>query len=31
MTFVELPFESLSRMSLQSRVDAIGTDSKAKA
>lgn len=26
MTFVELPFESLSRMSLQSRVDAIGTD-----
>ena len=31
MTFVELPFESLSRMSLQSRVDAIGTDTKAKA
>jgi protein-tyrosine-phosphatase/DNA-binding transcriptional ArsR family regulator len=31
MTFVELPFESLSRMSLQSRVDAIGTDSAAKA
>jgi ArsR family transcriptional regulator, arsenate/arsenite/antimonite-responsive transcriptional repressor / arsenate reductase (thioredoxin) len=29
--FVELPFESLSRMSLQSRVDAIGTDNKAKA
>lgn len=25
-TFVELPFESLSRMSLQSRVDDIGTD-----
>lgn len=24
--FVELPFESLSRLSLQSRVDAIGTD-----
>lgn len=31
MAFVELPFESLSRMSLQSRVDAIGTDTKAKA
>ena len=31
MTFVELPFESLSRLSLQSRVDAIGTDSKAEA
>ena len=31
MTFVELPFESLSRMSLQSRVDAIGTETKAKA
>ena len=31
MTFVELPFESLNRMSLQSRVDAIGTDSEAKA
>jgi protein-tyrosine-phosphatase/DNA-binding transcriptional ArsR family regulator len=31
MAFVELPFESLSRMSLQSRVDAIGADSKAKA
>jgi len=31
MTFVELPFESLNRMSLQSRVDDIGTDSKAKA
>ena len=29
--FVELPFESLSRMSLQSRVDAIGTDAQAKA
>lgn len=29
--FVELPFESLSRLSLQSRVDAIGADSKAKA
>ena len=28
---VELPVESLSRLSLQSRVDAIGTDSKAKA
>ena len=28
--FVELPFESLSRMSLQSHVDAIGTDSAAK-
>ena len=26
MTFVELPFESLSRMSLQSHVDAIGTE-----
>jgi ArsR family transcriptional regulator, arsenate/arsenite/antimonite-responsive transcriptional repressor / arsenate reductase (thioredoxin) len=24
--FVDLPFESLSRMSLQSRVDAIDTD-----
>ena len=24
--FVELPFASLSRMSLQARVDAIGTD-----
>jgi len=31
MTFVELPFESLSRMSLQSRVDSIGTDAHAKA
>lgn len=31
MTFVELPFESLNRMSLQSNVDAIGADSKAKA
>lgn len=29
--FVELPFESLSRMSLQARVDAIGTDLSAKA
>ena len=29
--FVELPFESLSRMSLQSRVDAIGSDPQAKA
>ena len=26
MAFVELPFASLSRLSLQSRVDAIGTD-----
>lgn len=31
MAFVELPFESLSPMSLQSRVDAIGTDVHAKA
>jgi protein-tyrosine-phosphatase/DNA-binding transcriptional ArsR family regulator len=31
MAFVELPFDSLSRLSLQSRVDAIGADSKAKA
>ena len=31
MTFVELPFESLNRMSLQSRVDAIGTDTETKA
>lgn len=31
MTFVELPFESLSRLSLQSRVDSIGTDTEAKA
>lgn len=31
MTFVELPFESLSRLSLQSRVDDIGTDTTAKA
>jgi protein-tyrosine-phosphatase len=31
MAFVELPFESLSRMSLQARVDAIGSASKAKA
>jgi protein-tyrosine-phosphatase/DNA-binding transcriptional ArsR family regulator len=29
--FVELPFDSLSRMSLQSRVDAIGTDTEIKA
>jgi protein-tyrosine-phosphatase/DNA-binding transcriptional ArsR family regulator len=29
--FVELPFDSLSRMSLQSRVDAIGTDPDTKA
>ncbi|MBD1202577.1 MAG: metalloregulator ArsR/SmtB family transcription factor [Rhodobacteraceae bacterium] len=29
--FVELPFESLSRLSLQSRVDAIGTDADTKA
>lgn len=29
--FVELPFQSLSRLSLQSRVDAIGSDSKARA
>jgi protein-tyrosine-phosphatase/DNA-binding transcriptional ArsR family regulator len=29
--FVELPFESLSRLSLQSRVDAIGTDTDSKA
>jgi len=31
MAFVELPFGSLSRMSLQSRVDAIGADAPAKA
>ncbi|MCA0270934.1 MAG: helix-turn-helix domain-containing protein [Proteobacteria bacterium] len=31
MTFVELPFESLSRLSLQSRVDSIGADTEAKA
>ncbi|WP_103258878.1 metalloregulator ArsR/SmtB family transcription factor [Tabrizicola aquatica] len=31
MAFVELPFESLNRMSLQSRVDAIGADSPEKA
>ncbi len=30
MAFVELPFESLSRLSLQSRVDAIGYDQPAK-
>ncbi len=29
--FVELPFESLSRISLQSRVDRIGTDAQEKA
>jgi protein-tyrosine-phosphatase len=29
--FVELPFDSLSRMSLQSRVDAIGTDTETEA
>ena len=31
MAFVELPFASLNRMSLQSCVDAIGTDAQAKA
>ena len=31
MAFVELPFASLNRISLQSRVDAIGTDAQAKA
>jgi protein-tyrosine-phosphatase/DNA-binding transcriptional ArsR family regulator len=31
MAFVALPFESLSRLSLQSRVDAIGADAQAKA
>lgn len=31
MTFVELPFDSLGRLSLQSRVDAIGADDTAKA
>lgn len=31
MAFVELPIESLSRLSLQSRVDAIGSDAEAKA
>ncbi len=31
LAFVELPFDSLSRISLQSRVDAIGTDSTEKA
>jgi hypothetical protein len=30
MIFVELPFESFSRMSLQSRVDAIGSDAQTK-
>jgi protein-tyrosine-phosphatase/DNA-binding transcriptional ArsR family regulator len=29
--FVALPFDSLSRLSLQSRVDAIGSDAEAKA
>lgn len=29
--FVELPFDSLNRMSLQSHVDAIGTDAATKA
>jgi protein-tyrosine-phosphatase/DNA-binding transcriptional ArsR family regulator len=29
--FVELPFESLNRLSLQSRVDAIGLDAQEKA
>jgi protein-tyrosine-phosphatase/DNA-binding transcriptional ArsR family regulator len=29
--FVELPFESLSRLSLQSQVDKIGTDAQEKA
>ena len=29
--FVELPFASLNRLSLQARVDAIGTDTEAKA
>jgi hypothetical protein len=28
--FVELPFESLSRLALQTRVDAIGQDAPAK-
>lgn len=31
MAFVELPFASLSRMSLQSRVDAIGSETQEKA
>ncbi len=31
MAFVELPVESLSRLSLQARVDAIGADTQAKA
>lgn len=31
MAFVELPFDSLSRMSLQSHIDAIGVDHDAKA
>lgn len=30
MAFVELPFESLSRLSLQSRVDSIGSDMQTK-
>jgi ArsR family transcriptional regulator, arsenate/arsenite/antimonite-responsive transcriptional repressor / arsenate reductase (thioredoxin) len=31
MAFVALPFDSLNRMSLQSHVDAIGTDAEEKA
>ena len=31
MAFVELPFASLSRMSLQSRIDAIGSETQEKA
>lgn len=31
MAFVELPFESFSRLSLQFRVDALGSDAQAKA
>lgn len=31
MTFVELPFDSLGRLSLQASVDAIGADDTAKA
>jgi protein-tyrosine-phosphatase/DNA-binding transcriptional ArsR family regulator len=31
MAFVELPFETLTRMSLQARVDAIGSDAPLKA
>ena len=30
MAFVELPFDSLNRISLQSRVDAIGTDAASE-